>query len=375
MENKENKRLEKKRWSKWLVAPITAIATLAAVSVVAIADPTVGGESGGGGDRGRPPRIDPVYNVCRGVDPDCYSDWGTEREDRVLVYSRTAGPRHANLGRRLDPDDPANAALGLDRPYVITHDHSDPAAWPLPLNASNVVHNGLIRLLEAEGIEVHVTEDVRAIEQLSSSYKAVIFASPTRDTLWNHAAGAAGGTRLDRAREALKKYVEGGGGFVGIHNAFGTEYGWPWYEGLLGNANFYDHRANQPGDVVVVNHRDASTGDLPERWAFHDEWYNLVPFPTDVNFLAVVDESTLPEGPSSPGSHPGHGDFHPVTWCQYYDGGRSWVTTLGHSADAFVEDSDLPGADEFQTMLVGGIRSAMGLDPFCTPARRGNRNG
>ena len=59
-----------------------------------------------------------------------------------------------------------------------------------------------------------------------------------------------GGTRLDRARETLKKYVEGGGGFVGIHNTFGTEYGWPWYEGLLGNANYYSHGANQPGDVV-----------------------------------------------------------------------------------------------------------------------------
>ena len=34
--------------------------------------------------------------------------------------------------------------------------------------------------------------------------------------------------------------LAGAGAFVGIHNAFGTEYNWPWYEGLLGNANFYD---------------------------------------------------------------------------------------------------------------------------------------
>jgi type 1 glutamine amidotransferase len=177
-----------------------------------------------------------------------------------------------------------------------------------------------------------------------------------------------GGTRLDRAREQLKKYIEGGGGFVGIHNAHGTEYGWPWYEGLLGNSNYYSHGANQSGDVVIINDRDVSTANLPERWGFEDEWYNLIPFPSDVNFLAVVDESTLPEGPGRAGNHPGHGDFHPISWCQYYDGGRSWVTTLGHSGDAFVDPAttDFPGAAEFQAHLVAGIKSAMGLEPFCT---------
>jgi hypothetical protein len=350
-------------------ASLTAAGVLAAEAAPAAANP---GPSSG--VPGTPTDIDPVYGVCRGVDPACYNDWGTERDDKVLVYSRTAGPRHAHLGQRHDPDHSSNAALDLDRPYVITHDHSDPAVWPLPLNESNVSQNGLIRMLEAEGIEVHITEDVQAIARLSSSYKAVIFNSTTRDTLWDHAAGAEGGTRLDGAREALKKYLEGGGGFVGIHNAHGTEYGWQWYEGLLGNSNYYSHGANQDGDVVIINDRDASTEALPERWGFRDEWYNLIPFPSDVNFLAVVDESTLPEGPGREGGHPGHGNFHPVTWCQYYDGGRSWVTTLGHSGDAYQENSGFPGAAEFQKHIVGGIKSVMGLAPFCTPAD-GNPHG
>ena len=347
----------------WLKAvTITAFTTLGLASNFAIANPTFGNPGGQN-------NIDPVYNACRGVDPDCYNAWYTDRDDKVLVYSRTAGPRHANLGRGniLDPDHPSNAGLGLPRPYVITHDHDDPAVWPLPLTSDNVVQNELIRMLEAEGIEVHITEDVQAIERLSDSYKAVIFASPTRDTLWNHAAGAAGGTRLDRARKEFKQYVQGGGGFVGIHNAHGTEYGWPWYEGLLGNSNYYSHGANQFGEVVIINDRDVSTAALPERWGFEDEWYNLVPFPNNVNFLAVVDESTLPEGPARADGHPGHGDFHPVAWCQYYDGGRSWVTTLGHNGDSFQENSGAPGAVEFQTMLVAAIKSVMGLEPFCMP--------
>src|SRR2546430_3083386 len=57
--------------------------------------------------------------------------------------------------------------------------------------------------------------------------------------------------------------------------------------------------------------------------------------------------------------HPGFPKFHPVAWCQYYDGGRAWVTTLGHINTAFTAGSALPGAAEFQKMIVGGIKSAM----------------
>ena len=56
------------------------------------------------------PRIagDPDYGVCRGTDPECYHNWVANRENKVLIYSRTAGPRHANL-------EPALAA-GLNPP-------------------------------------------------------------------------------------------------------------------------------------------------------------------------------------------------------------------------------------------------------------------
>jgi type 1 glutamine amidotransferase len=283
--------------------------------------------------------FDPTYNVCRGTDARCFNDWGRVRQNKVLIFSRTAGPRHANLGPALAP--------GLNP----------------PLADGNVVQKELVRMLAAEGIAADWTEDVTKMTSLNA-YKAVIFASPTRDALWDHAKGAAGGTQLDAARVALRNYMRGGGGFVGIHNAFGTEYNWPYYEGLLGNANYYDHGAAQAGTVQIVAKDDVSTNGLPKRFAFKDEWYNLLPYPTNVKFLATVDESTLATQHAT-GGHPGHGKFHPVAWCQYYDGGRSWVTTLGHEATAFQENSALPGAAEFQKMIMGGIKSVMGLEPFC----------
>jgi hypothetical protein len=104
------------------------------------------------------PSYDTTLNVCRGVDPRCYHDWASEERvgNRVLIYTRTAGPRHANLGPRL--------AAGLNP----------------PLAAANVVQNALKTWLEQESIEVDWTEDVTRITNLHR-YKTVIFASTSRD--------------------------------------------------------------------------------------------------------------------------------------------------------------------------------------------------
>jgi type 1 glutamine amidotransferase len=219
----------------------------------------------------------------------------------------------------------------------------------------------LVRLLAAEGIQADWTEDVTRMTSLGN-YKAVIFASSNRDTLWNSAATVSN----DAARTALRQFIRAGNGFVAIHNAFGAEYQWKYYEGLLGNANFYDHGPNRDGVVKIIAHDSSTTGaGLPPgtEFAFRDEWYNLVPFPKDVKFLAKVKRGSL--NPPTGNGHPGHPDFHPLSWCQYYDGGRAFMTTLGHNADAFRENSASPGAAQFQRHIVEGIKSVMGLTRFC----------
>lgn len=241
------------------------------------------------------------------------------------------GPRHADLGPAL--------GTGLD-----------PA-----LTAANVVQNAVVKLGQDNGFTVDWTEDVTQLASAAQlfRYNAVIFYSTSRDTL------------DDSAQTSLRQYIRGGGGFVGIHNAFGTEYNWPWYEGLLGGANYYDHGPEQAGTVVTQDRHDSSTEGLPARWNFTDEWYNLVPAPSRVRLLATVDESTLPKGVTGSMGHPGHGKVHPVAWCQYYDGGRAWLTTLGHDAKDFATDGSFPGAEQYQKLILGGIESAMGRTPFC----------
>jgi type 1 glutamine amidotransferase len=293
-----------------------------------------------------PSSWDPTYNVCRGLDPKCYHDWVTDRQNRVLIFTRTTGPRHASNG----------TALG--------------AGLNPPLNANNVAQLGLISWLSAEGVGVDWTEDVTTLTNLNR-YKAVIFVNTSRDAMWAHGravdpllgVNTSTSASLDAAKVNLRQYIRAGGGFVGIHNAFGTEYNWPYYEGLLGNANFYDHSGAQLGLARVVGSADSSTSGLPTTFTTNDEWYNLMPYPTNVKFLLTVDETSLANKSSV---HPGHGNFHPVSWCQYYDGGRSWVTTLGHATGLYQDGSGFPGQAEFKAHVVKGILSAMGTLPFCT---------
>ena len=216
-----------------LAASAFSLAVSGGIALAAQGEPTVAEPTDGNIPPGTQDNFDPTYNVCRGVDPRCYNPWVAKRQNKVLMYTRTAGPRHANLGPAL--------AAGLNP----------------PLTAAHVVQNALIAWIAAQGVEVHWTEDVTRLSEPES-----VQGRHLREHEPRHAVQARHrrrsrvrrqhdepGAHLDAAKTALRQYIRAGGGFVGIHNAFGTEYNWPWYEGLLGNANYYDHGANQDGDV------------------------------------------------------------------------------------------------------------------------------
>ena len=96
------------------------------------------------------------------------------------------------------------------------------------------------------------------------NYDAIIFLSTTGSVL------------NANQQAAFKRYIQSGGGFVGIHSAAATEYDWPWYNQLLG-AYLSSHPLN-PGVrkavVDVIDHVHPATIGLPEHWERADEWYN-----------------------------------------------------------------------------------------------------
>jgi type 1 glutamine amidotransferase len=213
----------------------------------------------------------------------------------VLVFSKTAGFRHDSI-----PDGiAAIEQLGADNNFSV----------------------------------VATEDDTQFTDDNLANYAAVVFLNTT-------------GTVLDDAgKAAFVRYIESGGGFVGIHSATDTEYQWPWYGQLVG-AYFQNHPAIQQATVDVVDQQHPSTVDLPLLWVRTDEWYNFQTNPRgSVHVLAVVDETTYSGGTM--------GD-HPISWCQEFDNGRSWYTAMGHTQHTYSEPL-------YQRHILGGILYAAGM--------------
>ena len=65
-----------------------------------------------------------------------------------------------------------------------------------------------------------------------------------------------------------------GGGFVGIHAAADTEYGWDWYGQMLGGY-FRNHPPGTPTASVDIDDGNEPSTERPAgRWTRTDEWYN-----------------------------------------------------------------------------------------------------
>jgi type 1 glutamine amidotransferase len=203
------------------------------------------------------------------------------------------------------------------------------------------------------GFEVDATENAAMFtDENLAKYDVVIFLCTTGDVL-----------NADQ-QAAFERYIRAGGGYAGIHSASDTEYDWAWYGGLVG-AYFRDHPGVagvndqfQTATMTVEDRHTAATRRLGNTWTREEEWYNFRTNPRDdVHVLLSVDESTYdPRGYSVPGGSPPMGD-HPISWCQPYDGGRSFYTALGHRGTYWEEPLLL-------SHVLGGIEMAAGAATF-----------
>jgi len=213
---------------------------------------------------------------------------------KVLVFSKTAGYRHGSI------------AAGK---------------------------TALIKLGQENGFDVDTTEDAGYFTEASlKQYSAVIFLNTT-------------GNVLDHYQEAaFERYIQAGGGFVGVHSATDTEYDWGWYGRLVGGY-FLSHPAQQEATLVVTDSTHGSTKHLPNPWIRKDEWYNFKKLNPDVHTLLTIDEKSYEGGKN--------GDHHPMAWYHEYDGGRAFYTALGHTDESYEEEN-------FLKHLLGGIQYAIG---------------
>lgn len=194
----------------------------------------------------------------------------------------------------------------------------------------------ILSLGREHGFAVDTTENSDVFDEKSlKNYNVVVFLNTTGDVL------------NDQQQLELNRWVQAGGGFVGIHAAADTEYDWPWYGELVGA--WFNGHPNDPNVreavVKVVDKFHISTKHLPDTWTRNDEWYNYKDIRPEINVLLNLDEKSYQGGTN--------GDNHPITWAREFDGGRTWYTGLGHTDESYSDPA-------FLEMLWGGIQYAAG---------------
>ena len=222
-----------------------------------------------------------------------FSFVAVKKTPRVLVFSKTKGFHHASI--------PAGIAA--------------------------------IQKLGAENnFEVDTTTDASLFTKKNlKKYAAVIFMSTTGDVL------------NDEQQAVFEKYIQSGKGFMGIHAATDTEYGWPWYNQLVG-AYFKSHPKQQEAVLNIVDGTHISTKHLPVNWKRFDEWYNFKSMQNGLHVLITIDEKSYTGGEN--------GDTHPMAWYHDFDGGRAFYTEMGHTDESYKDPMYLQH-------ILGGIQYAI----------------
>jgi cytochrome c len=218
------------------------------------------------------------------------------QQPRVLVFSKTAGFRHSSIG------------VGIA---------------------------AIKKLGQENGFSVDATEDAGAFTSKNlARYRAVVWLNTTGDV-------------LDAAQQDdFERYIQAGGGYVGVHSATDTEYDWPWY-GRLAGAWFNGHPGNpnvRKATYRVLDKSHPSTQGFPDTLVREDEFYNFKSIDPTIHTLIEIDEKSYEGGTN--GAH------HPMSWYHDFDGGRAWYTNMGHTEATYSEPL-------FLQHLLGGLRYAM----------------
>jgi len=163
-----------------------------------------------------------------------------------------------------------------------------------------------------------------------------------------------GETTLSAAQkqDLLDFIAKDGKGFIGVHTATATAYGWPEYGEMLGGS-FDNHPWMITDAKIIVEDPDfPAMKALKTGMTLHDEHYQMLPTPYSrdkVDVLARIDTSSVDL--TNPQVHRTDKDF-PIAWIKPYGKGRVFYSGLGHT-DASWDDPRV------QTMFLEAIKWAI----------------
>jgi len=214
-------------------------------------------------------------------------------------------------------------------------------------NGKGYVHDNIasaVASIKEMGVENHFTVDVSDdpsvfTEANLKNYQFLIFTSTNNDVFDN-----------DNQRVQFRRYIEAGGGFVGVHSVTGTERNWTWFKMMLGET-FSWHANFQKFSIKKLDNTHPSMQGVPAIWEREDECYFGKELYPGIKVLMAHQLSSLNPSQTeliqkNAGSY---ANYFPAVWYQQFDGGNIWVTALGHSKESYQDPV-------YKNHLLQGIR-------------------
>jgi type 1 glutamine amidotransferase len=213
---------------------------------------------------------------------------GSASERKVLVYTRNfvSGRRgyvHENIQASID----AIYNMGRERSFGV-----DVSDAPSAFNSANLVQ-----------------------------YDCVIFSNTNNEAFSS-----------DSQREAFARFIESGGGFVGIHSAAGSERTWPYFWSVLGG-RLAGHSKIRELLIHVENGQHPATQHFRRTFPWTDECYYFADLNPAIEPLLWTDvDETQPVTAASGKNR------RLLAWYFVGKGGsRRFYTALGHASSCYAD--------------------------------------
>lgn len=212
----------------------------------------------------------------------------------------------------------ATFAGAQDRVLVYTH------------NGKGYVHDNIAASVAAiqkigatEGFAVDVSDEPAVFSDKNlAKYKTLIFSNSNNEAFTS-----------DQEREAFRKFIHAGGGFVGIHSAAGSERTWPYFVSVLGGS-FAGHPHIQTFTVHTARSQFPGM-KAPTDFQWTDECYFFKRLSPDIQPLLTTDKSEIVDTEKVPVDLQAYPEQMPLAWTNHFDNGREFYIALGHSKEMY----------------------------------------
>jgi len=187
----------------------------------------------------------------------------------------------------------------------------------------NIPHavKSIQKLGKKHGFEVTITDNPSVFTEANlQQYNILLFPSTNNEVFDN-----------DKQRLAFRRYIQSGGGFVGIHSVVGTERNWDWFKQMVGGS-FVWHPRFQKYQLKVIDPAHPTVDKIPGVWEQEEECYFMKDMYPGIKVTIAHDLETLnPEQKERiQESATPYNKLYPAVWHHSFDGGHVWVTALGH---------------------------------------------